>query len=197
MRLICAGAPRSMSVVEVRPLELEGVFELRPDRFFDERGFFSEVWRDGWLSEAGIDVDFVQDNHSHSKRRGVLRGLHFQLAPAAQDKLVRVARGAVFDVAVDLRRGSSTFGKWTGVTLSADEWNQLFIPKGFAHGFVTLEDDSEVICKTSATYSPELERCVRFNDPAIGIEWPVDEAEIIVSDKDRAAPLLSEVQPAF
>jgi dTDP-4-dehydrorhamnose 3,5-epimerase len=186
-----------MSVVEVRPLELDGVFELRPDRFFDDRGFFSEVWRDGWLCEAGVEVDFVQDNHSRSRRRGVLRGLHFQLAPAAQDKLVRVARGAVFDVAVDLRRSSSTFGKWTGVTLSAEEWNQLFIPKGFGHGFVTLEDDTDVIYKTSATYSPELDRCIRFDDPAIGIDWPVDGSELSVSDKDRAAPMLSEVQLAF
>jgi len=178
-------------MVELRRLTLEGPIELRPTRSFDERGFFSEVWRDEWLPDAGVNVRFVQDNHSFSNRRGVLRGLHYQLAPAAQDKLVRVAKGSIFDVAVDVRAGSSTFGQWAGVILSSELWNQLFIPQGFAHGFVALEDNTEVLYKASAFYSPALERSVRFDDPAIGINWPVGASELLVSEKDAAAPLLS------
>ena len=179
---------------DVRPLELDGVLEIRPRRFGDERGFFAEVWRDDWLGELGLDVRFVQDNHSYSKARGVLRGLHFQRPPAAQDKLVRVARGAIFDVALDIRAGSPTFGRWAGIVLSAAEWNQLFIPKGFAHGFVTLEDDTEVLYKVSAAYSPEHDCAVRFDDPAVAINWPVDPASITVSEKDRTAPFLADVE---
>jgi dTDP-4-dehydrorhamnose 3,5-epimerase len=181
-------------VPDVRPLDLDGVLEIRPRRFGDERGFFAEVWRDDWLGELGLDVRFVQDNHSYSKARGVLRGLHFQRPPAAQDKLVRVARGAIFDVALDIRARSSTFGRWAGIVLSAAEWNQLFIPKGFAHGFVTLEDDTEVLYKVSAAFSPEHDRAVRFDDPAVAIEWPVDPASITVSEKDRTAPFLADVE---
>jgi dTDP-4-dehydrorhamnose 3,5-epimerase len=183
-----------MSVLEIRPLELDGLVELRPPRFGDERGFFSEVWSQDALAEAGIDVRFVQDNHSCSAR-GVLRGLHLQLPPAAQDKLVRVSRGAIFDVAVDIRPDSPTFGRWAGVTLSAEEWNQLLVPKGFAHGFVALEDGTEVIYKVSAPYAPALERSIRFDDPAIGIEWPLEEVALVLSDKDRAAPLLAQLEP--
>ena len=179
---------------EVRPLELDGVLEIRPHRFGDERGFFSEVWRDDWLGELGLDVRFVQDNHSRSKARGVLRGMHFQRPPAAQDKLVRVARGAIFDVALDIRAGSPTFGRWAGIVLSAAEWNQLFIPKGFAHGFVTLEDDTDVLYKVSGAYSPDHDCAIRFDDPAVAIEWPVDPASIIVSEKDRTAPFLADVE---
>ncbi len=186
-----------MSVLEVRGLELDGLLELRPNRLSDERGFFSEVWREDRLAEAGINARFVQDNHSFSTARGVLRGLHFQRPPAAQDKLVRVSRGSIFDVAVDIRRGSPTFGKWAGLVISAAEWNQLFVPSGFAHGFVTLEEDSEVLYKVSAPYSPEHERAIRFDDPAIGIEWPVAAGELILSDKDRSAPPLAEVDTGF
>jgi dTDP-4-dehydrorhamnose 3,5-epimerase len=124
----------------------------------------------------------------------VLRGLHYQLPPAAQDKLVRVSRGSIFDVAVDVRRESPTFGQWGGLILSAKEWNQLFVPAGFAHGFVTLEDDTEVLYKASAAYAPELERTVRFDDPTIGIDWPVGAGIVTLSDKDRSAPLLAEVE---
>jgi dTDP-4-dehydrorhamnose 3,5-epimerase len=184
-------------VLEVRPLELDGVLEIRPKRFSDERGFFSEVWREDRMAEAGVAARFVQDNHSFSTARGVLRGLHFQQPPAAQDKLVRVSRGSIFDVAVDIRRGSPTFGKWAGLVISAAEWNQLFVPSGFAHGFVTLEEDCEVLYKVSAPYSPEHERAVRFDDPAVGIEWPVDAGELILSDKDRSAPLLADVETGF
>lgn len=186
-----------MSAFEVRELSLRGLRELRPFRFSDERGFFSEVWRQDHLAEIGIHSRFVQDNHSYSKNRGVLRGLHFQVPPAAQDKLVRVSRGAVFDVAVDVRAGSRTYGLWEGVQLSAAEWNQLFIPEGFAHGFLTLEDDTEVIYKVSSTYSPDMERVIRFDDPKIGIEWPIEAETLILSDKDRSAPVLSAIQTGF
>jgi dTDP-4-dehydrorhamnose 3,5-epimerase len=182
-------------MLEIRRLELDGLLEIRPPRFGDDRGFFSEVWREDRLAEAGVRSRFVQDNHSYSKTRGVLRGLHFQLPPAAQDKLVRVSHGSIFDVAVDIRRDSPTFGRWAGVVLSAREWNQLFVPKGFAHGFVTLEEDTEVLYKASTVYAPELERAIRFDDPAIGIDWPIDTSSVILSDKDRAAPLLSQIQP--
>lgn len=184
-------------MIEIHPLEIEALIELRPRRSFDERGFFSEVWRDEWLAEAQLGSRFLQDNHSLSARRGVLRGLHFQLHPAAQDKLVRVSRGRAFDVAVDLRAGSSTFGRWAGLVLSAELWNQLFVPKGFAHGFVALEDNTEVLYKVSAPYSPEHERTIRFDDPEIGIDWPIDSAQILLSDKDSSAPLLSELETGF
>ncbi len=184
-------------MLETRRLEIEDVVEIRPQRFSDERGFFSEVWREDRLLEAGIDVRFVQDNHSLSNTRGVLRGLHFQVAPAAQDKLVRVSRGAIFDVAVDIRRGSPTFGRWVGTTLSAVEWNQLFVPQGFAHGFVTLEDETEVLYKCSAPFAPEHERTIRFDDPAIGIHWPVAIETVILSEKDRSAPPLALVDTGF
>jgi dTDP-4-dehydrorhamnose 3,5-epimerase len=186
-----------MTVVEIRPLDLDGLLEIKPRRFADQRGFFSEVWREEWLSDAGVQVEFVQDNHSFSRQRGVLRGMHFQVPPAAQDKLVRVARGAIFDVAVDIRRQSASFGRWTGIILSAEEWNQLFVPKGFAHGFVTLEDDTEVLYKTTAPYAGEHDRSISFADPAIGIDWPVEPSNLFISDKDKAASLLSEVDTGF
>jgi dTDP-4-dehydrorhamnose 3,5-epimerase len=186
-----------MSVLEVRRLELDGLLEIRPKRFSDERGFFSEVWREDQMAEAGIGARFVQDNHSFSAARGVLRGLHFQRPPAAQDKLVRVSHGAIFDVAVDIRKGSPTFGQWAGLVISASEWNQLFVPSGFAHGFVTLEERTEVLYKVSAPYSPEHERAVRFDDRAIDIDWPVEASELILSDKDRSAPPLAEVETGF
>jgi dTDP-4-dehydrorhamnose 3,5-epimerase len=186
-----------MNVPEVRPLELDGLFEIRPRRLIDERGFFSEVWRADWQKRVGLSTCFVQDNHSYSRNRGVLRGMHFQTPPAAQDKLVRVTRGSIFDVALDIRRRSITFGQWAGVVLSASEWNQLFIPKGFAHGFVTLEDDTEVLYKVSAIYSPEHDRAVRFDDPAVSIDWPIGPEALTVSPKDRSAPLLSEIETGF
>ena len=184
-------------MLETRRLAIDGVIEIRPRRFSDDRGFFSEVWREDRLAEVGIEARFVQDNHSYSNVRGVLRGLHFQVPPAAQDKLVRVSRGAVFDVAVDIRSSSPTFGRWVGTVLSAAEWNQLFIPRGFAHGFVTLEDETEVLYKCSAPYAPEHERAVRFDDPVIGIDWPVPVETVILSDKDRSAPLLSDLTTGF
>jgi dTDP-4-dehydrorhamnose 3,5-epimerase len=197
MRPICAAAQQRSAVLEIHRLPLDGLIELRPGRIEDDRGFFSEVWNAPVWREAGINVPFVQDNHSFSRNRGVLRGMHFQAPPAAQEKLVRVSRGSIFDVAVDVRRSSSTCGHWEGIVLSADEWNQLFIPKGFAHGFVTLEDDTEVIYKVSAAYAPALERTVRFDDPEVGIKWPIDLNGVILSDKDRAALLLSQIDTGF
>jgi dTDP-4-dehydrorhamnose 3,5-epimerase len=182
-----------MSSLEVRPLGLPGVFEVRPVRHQDERGFFSEVWRQDLLAEAGIGAHFVQDNHSFSRAKGVLRGLHVQLAPFAQAKLVRVSRGSIFDVAVDVRPASPTFGKWVGLVLSAERWNQVFIPEGFAHGFLTLEEDCEVLYKATAPYAPDHERAIRFDDPEIAIDWPTAAEELTVSAKDRAAPLLRDV----
>lgn len=187
----------NMSGFEVTPLSIPGILEIRPQRYLDERGFFSEVWREDWQEQLGLKTRFVQDNHSFSKSRGVLRGMHFQKPPAAQDKLVRVARGSIFDVAIDIRRGSSTFGRWAGVVLSDSEWNQLFIPKGFAHGFVTLENDTEVLYKVSELYSPKHDHTIRFDDPAVGIDWPIGSEGLIVSPRDRTAPLLSEIDTGF
>jgi dTDP-4-dehydrorhamnose 3,5-epimerase len=181
-----------MPALEITPLALEGVFEIRPQRHLDERGFFSEVWRADLLAEAGIRTRFVQDNHSYSRSRGVLRGLHYQLAPSAQAKLVRVTRGSIFDVAVDIRRASPTFGQWVGLVVSAMEWNQILIPEGFAHGFVTLEPDCEVLYKASAPYDRARDRAIRFDDPQIGIDWPVDAQALVISEKDAAAPFLRD-----
>ena len=185
-----------MSLLEARPLELVELIELTPRRFGDERGFFSEVWNHARFAEAGIPTQFVQDNVSLSRTKGVLRGLHFQMPPAAQAKLVRVSRGSIFDVGLDIRRSSPTFGRWAGVVLSAEKWNQLYVPEGFAHGFVTLEDDTEVTYKVSAAYSPEHDRSIRFDDPTIGIDWPLD-GEPTLSDKDAAAPLLADIDTGF
>jgi dTDP-4-dehydrorhamnose 3,5-epimerase len=183
-------------MLDVRPLGLAGLLEIRPPRFSDQRGFFSETWSQDAMSEAGLDLHFVQDNHSLSVSEGVLRGLHYQLPPAAQDKLVRVSRGSVYDVAVDIRKGSETFGRWVGIRLSAEMWNQVLVPKGFAHGFVTLEPDTEVQYKVTAPYSRDLDRAIRFDDPAIGIDWPLSAGELTLSEKDRTAPLLADAELA-
>ena len=180
-------------MLEVIPLGIDGVLEIRPHRFEDERGFFSETWNHARWSEAGIATNFVQDNHSLSKEKGVLRGLHFQAPPMAQTKLVRATRGSIFDVAVDIRPGSPTFRKWVSTILSAKQGNQLFVPEGFAHGFMTLEPDTEVQYKVSAPYSAEHERTFRFDDPDIGIEWPIAAHRLTMSTKDRGAPRLSEL----
>ena len=179
---------------EIRPTGLPGVLEIVPARFGDARGFFSETYNAARLAESGINLAFVQDNHSLSARRGVLRGLHYQLAPRAQDKLVRVVRGAIFDVAIDIRRSSPTFSKWVGVELSAEKWNQLLVPKGFAHGFVTLTENTEVVYKVTDYYSPEHDRSIRYDDPDIAINWPIAGSELQLSDKDLAAVGLAEAE---
>ncbi len=181
-------------MVEISQLALDGVLEIVPKRFGDDRGFFSETYNARHLADAGIDMVFVQDNHSLSKAVGVLRGLHWQLPPYAQDKLVRVPRGAILDIAVDIRRSSPTFGKWLAHEVSAEKWNQILVPKGFAHGFVTLVEDTEVIYKVTALYKPAYERVARFDDPEIGIDWRLPASEISLSDKDRAAPLLAAAE---
>lgn len=168
-----------------------GIKEITPKRFGDARGFFAETWRSDRFVAAGIDARWIQDNQSRSAEKGVLRGLHFQLAPAAQHKLIRVLRGSIFDVAVDLRRTSPSFGGWVSRVLSAEAFNQLYIPVGFAHGFLTLEPDVEVLYKVDSPYAPGLEGTIRWNDPALGISWPLaDGVAPILSAKDAAAPLL-------
>lgn len=184
-------------MVDVRPLDLDGVLEITAKRFGDDRGFFTENWSRKAFAEIGLDHVFVQDNHSLTRKVGTLRGLHYQTPPFAQDKLVRVTRGAVFDVAVDIRKGSPTFGRWTGLTLSADAGNQIFVPAGFAHGFLTLEPDTEVQYKVTAPYAPDHDRAVRFDDPAISIDWPIAVDEAAMSAKDRAAPLLADQDTGF
>ncbi|MEW9806908.1 dTDP-4-dehydrorhamnose 3,5-epimerase [Mesorhizobium marinum] len=179
---------------EVRQLALPGVLEITPPRFGDHRGFFSDTYNAAALAEHGLDVAFVQDNHSCSKPAGVLRGLHYQLPPFGQDKLVRVTRGAILDVAVDIRRGSPTFGRWLSLEVSAEKWNQIFVPKGYAHGFVTLVPDTEVLYKVTARYAPTHERSIRFDDPALGIDWRLPAAGITLSEKDDRAPLLADAE---
>jgi dTDP-4-dehydrorhamnose 3,5-epimerase len=176
------------------PLEgLEGPLLLRPSVFEDARGLFFESWhRDRFRSETGVTEEFVQDNHSLSVR-GVLRGLHYQLPPRRQGKLVRAVVGAVFDVVVDIRRSSPGFGRWAGVELSAENRLHLWVPPGFAHGFLSLTDTSEVLYKTTDFFVQELDRSIRWDDPAIGVSWPVD-GEPILSDRDRSALLLGEAE---
>ncbi|WP_024899146.1 dTDP-4-dehydrorhamnose 3,5-epimerase [Brucella rhizosphaerae] len=180
--------------MEARFLGLDGVFEIIPQKFGDERGFFSETYKVKALVDAGIDLNFVQDNHSYSAAKGVVRGLHYQLPPFAQDKLVRVIRGAILDVAVDIRKSSPTFGKWGALEISAEKWNQILVPKGFAHGFMTLVENTEVIYKVTDYYSPEHDRSIRFDDPAIGIDWPRPSSGVQLSDKDQKAPLLADAE---
>ena len=183
--------------MEIEPLQIPAVKVLTPKKHGDHRGFFSEVYNRRAFAEAGIEIEFVQDNHSRSAEKGTVRGLHFQTPPFAQDKLVRVVRGAVFDVAVDLRRSSPTHGRHVGIILSASAWNQLLVPAGFAHGFMTLEPDTEVVYKVSDHYAPDHDKGLLWNDPALGIAWPIPEAEAVLSDKDRRQPRLAELVTPF
>lgn len=180
--------------MEVTQLAIPDVKLLKPRKFGDNRGFFSETYnRQTLIDQAGIDIAFVQDNQSLSEHKGVVRALHYQLAPYKQDKLVRVLTGSILDVAVDIRRGSPTFGKHVSAVISADNWTQIFVPAGFAHGFVTLEAGTEVLYKVSAPYSPSHERAIRWNDPDVGVDWPVTEADAVLSGKDNVAPLWKDV----
>ena len=180
-----------------RPSEIPEVLIVEPKLFGDHRGFFSETYsRDGFRA-AGIGMEFVQDNHSLSQQAGTLRGLHFQSPPFAQDKLVRCVRGSILDVAVDIRKGSPTFGRHVAVELSQANWRQLLVPKGFAHGFLTLEPASEVVYKVSAPYSAAHDLGVAFDDPSIGIAWPTPADQLILSDKDRRQPLLADLPAHF
>ena len=168
-----------------------------PARFSDHRGFFSEIYNKGCLTEYGIDLDFVQDNHSFSTQKGTVRGLHFQTPPFAQDKLISVLKGSVLDVAVDMRKGSPDFGKHVAVVLSAEEGKQLLVPIGFAHGFCTLEPDTQVFYKVTNYYSPEHDKGVYWADSDIGIDWPVSEAAAYLSEKDGRLPRLAELPNYF
>jgi dTDP-4-dehydrorhamnose 3,5-epimerase len=181
----------------IQQTALPDIVELRPRRFGDARGFLVETWSRARYRELGIAVEFAQDNLSFSRPAGTVRGLHFQRPPFAQAKLVTCLAGAILDVAVDLRLGSPSFGRHVALRLSAAEGNQIFVPEGFAHGFCTLEPDTLVAYKLSAPYAPEHESGVRWNDPALGVAWPVRESEATVSDKDRILPLLAELASVF
>lgn len=182
--------------MEIERTAIPDVLVLRPKRHGDHRGFFSETYsRPAWAA-AGIDIDFVQDNHAYSAAKGTVRGLHFQTAPFAQTKLIRVARGAILDVAVDIRRGSPTYGRHVAVRIDAESWNQILIPVGFAHGLCTLTDDVEVLYKVSASYAPDHDKGVAWDDPDLGIDWPVRAEDAILSAKDRVQPRLCDL-PAY
>lgn len=183
--------------VQITELAIPDVKLVVPKRFGDRRGFFSETYNAQALAEAGIKENFVQDNHSLSAEVGTIRGLHFQKPPHAQAKLVRVSRGRVLDIALDLRTGSPTFGKHVAAELSADNWAQLFIPVGFAHAFCTLEPDTEFLYKVTDYYAPDCDGGVLWSDPTLGIEWPVTADKAILSDKDARLPLLKDVGQAF
>ena len=170
---------------------------IRPIIFKDVRGLFSETYRKEFLASLGLEIDFVQENHSISVRKGTIRGLHFQKPPSAQAKLVRVVKGSIFDVAVDIRRGSPSYGQWTAVELTAMEGEQLFVPHGFAHGFCTLEPDTEVLYKCDAYYAPDLEGGLRYDDPTIGIVWPLRGEPATLNDRDAGFPGLDELDSPF
>lgn len=183
-------------MVIVEETRIPAVKLLKMRRHPDARGFFSETFSRRALQDAGIDCEFVQDNHSFSAMRGIVRGLHFQIPPEAQAKLVRVIRGAILDIAIDLRQASPTYGRHVKQLIRAQDWTQLFIPIGFAHGFCTLEPETEVLYKVSAYYSPAHERGIRWNDPQLGIDWPVAAGDALLSEKDARLPALAEL-PAF
>ena len=188
---------RVARAMQVEETAIPAVKILIPKKHGDARGFFSEVYNKAEWESFGLDYAFVQDNHSFSAAVGTLRGLHFQTPPFAQDKLVRVGRGRILDVAVDIRRSSPTFGRWVAVELSAENWRQLLVPIGFAHGFVTLEPDTEVLYKTTANYSPAHDRGIAFDDPDIGVKWPLPPGGPLLSDRDRRWPRLSDAQDLF
>ena len=182
--------------LEIRKFFIEGPLLITPKRFGDARGFFSETYNAKMFADAGIALTFVQDNHSLSAERGTVRGLHFQAPPHAQAKLVRVTRGRIFDVFVDIRKKSHTYGKHETAELSAENWCQLLIPIGFAHGFCTLDPATEVIYKTTDYYAPETESGIRWNDRALGVAWP-DFAGASLSAKDRELPMFDQLQSPF
>lgn len=182
--------------MQIEPTELPDVIVLTPRRFGDDRGWFTETWNAGTMAQAGLDLPWVQDNHSMSAVVGTVRGLHFQAPPHAQDKLVRCSRGAILDVAVDVRVGSPHFGRWVGVELTPENGRQLLVPKGFLHGFVTRAPMTEVQYKCTDVYAPDCDGAVRWNDPDIGIDWGLAGAPVL-SAKDQAAPLLRDFKSPF
>lgn len=184
-----------MYQMKITKTKLEGVVIIEPDVFGDNRGFFMESWSQKKMEEAGLFYNFVQDNHSRSSAKGTLRGIHFQKGDKAQAKLVRCVRGAVLDVAVDLRHDSPTYKQWIAVELSEENFKQLLIPRGFGHGFVTLTDDVEFLYKADNYYAPEADGGIRWNDPKIGVEWGIENP--ILSEKDKKNPYLSEIELVF
>lgn len=184
-------------MLSVEPTAIPAAKIITPKKHGDHRGFFSEVYKQSDLAAAGIDLVFVQDNHSLSAQVGTLRGLHFQSAPFAQDKLIRVTRGRILDVAVDIRASSPTFGQHVCVELSAENWRQFLVPVGFAHGFVTLEPDTEVLYKVTAPYGPANDHGLAFDDPALGIDWRLPHGDLVLSDKDRKHPRLADLPRYF
>lgn len=182
--------------MHIEKTAIPGVLTFIPERYEDDRGFFAETWNRRVLAKAGVDVEFVQENHSLSSAVGTLRGLHMQTPPFAQDKLVRCGRGRLFDVAVDIRVGSPTYCRWVGVELSAENGKQTFVPRGFLHGFLTLEPDTEIVYKVSNYFAPDCSRAIRFDDRELCIDWGLSEAPIL-SNKDAAAPYLREFKNPF
>lgn len=183
--------------MKVERLAIPDVILLTPQRFRDPRGFFSETWKQAQYAEIGVPGPFIQDNHAVSSDPYVLRGLHLQVGPNAQGKLVRVVRGAIWDVAVDVRQGSPTFGQHVGVVLSAENWSQLWVPVGFLHGYCTLQADTEVIYKVTAPYDKAAERGVIWNDPDLAVQWPIPSDRAILSDKDQVLPRLRDCDVWF
>ena len=181
----------------MQSFQIQGPVLFTPKRHGDHRGYFAELFRQDQFDAAVGPTVFVQDNHSYSAQAGTLRGLHFQTPPRAQGKLVRCGRGSLFDVAVDIRVGSPTYGQHVSALLSAENGAQLWVPAGFAHGFCSLEPDTEIVYKVTDYYSPENDRGLAFDDPALGIDWPIDLASAVVSDKDRRHPRLADLPPSF
>lgn len=186
-----------MNLPNVESTSLEGVLLLVPRRFADDRGHFCEAYNREALNQVGIRREFIQDNQSFSRASGTVRGLHFQIPPFAQTKLVRVLRGAIFDVVVDLRRGSVSYGQSFGAILNPENGRQLFVPEGFAHGFCTLESHTEVFYKVNVPYSRDHERGLKWNDPALCIQWPVNESHAVILDRDRDLPTLAVLPEYF
>lgn len=183
--------------MNIEKLALPGVYVFEPKRFGDDRGFFSETFSMRAFSEVVPGLTFVQDNHSLSRDKGVIRGMHFQTPPDAQGKLVRVTAGRVLDVIVDIRKGSPTYGEHVGVELSAENWKQLWVPAGFAHAFCTLEENTEFLYKVTDFYAPQSDAGIAFDDPDLGIEWPINPKDAILSEKDRNLPRLREIESPF
>jgi dTDP-4-dehydrorhamnose 3,5-epimerase len=188
---------KSRVSLHVQSLDIPDVKIISPMKHGDSRGYFSETYNKKAFAEAGIILDFVQDNHSLSPRVGTLRGLHYQGHPFAQDKLVRVVSGRILDVAVDIRRASPTYGKWVTAEISAENWNQILVPVGFAHGICTLEPNTQLIYKVTNYYSPQNDFGIRWNDPDLRITWPFPEDKIVLSDKDKRQPFFKDVVSGF
>jgi dTDP-4-dehydrorhamnose 3,5-epimerase len=180
----------------ITPLALPDVLLITPKRHGDARGWFAETWNSEVLAKAGLDIRFIQDNQAFSAQKGTVRGLHFQTAPHAQAKLVRALRGAIYDVAVDIRPGSPTYGQWVGAELTAERGEQLLVPRGFAHAYCTLTPDAEIFYKVDGRYAPECEGGILWCDPDLGIDWPVSPDQAITSERDRTLPRLADMPPA-